>query len=286
MTVKDFLPPFDVATLGAVATSRPDINSRLLHAFYLQVIGTGNPTAADYLEYVTLNQDNRQKILIKPADQANLDAINNANGDNLDPSILVINLTRPGMLFSPWGTNDIQSLTIQAKIVAANPAGKTLTKIQGFYGYTPVSVPQNRGDAYLQTVIPVALPVAGWNILANLPVNDIITATKMILAANPITEVRISVGDKPVYHLTKAAAAEGLRRNPMYKIADAPTFFPVILDDMGIPSDFIPLLENGVRRPVNVEFYWDTTIAAVSTFNILLEGIEKGTPMPVANSKA
>ena len=42
-TLKTQLPPFDGVALGSLITCRPDINSRLLHGFLLQCIGTASP---------------------------------------------------------------------------------------------------------------------------------------------------------------------------------------------------------------------------------------------------
>ncbi len=285
-TLKTQLPPFDGAALGSVITVRPDINSRLLHGFLFQVVGTGALTFAEYVEYLILNQDDKQKILLKPTIQAMADALNNANSDTLDATFFYLPLTRPGMNFSPWGTADISRLSIQAKIVGANPGGKTLTKIQGWMAHTPVSNPQPRGDVFLQSIITTPLPVAGWNTLANIEVKDISTVTKLVLADTAVTQVRITVGERQVYDMTLAAANEAGRRNPLVKIPVVPTCFPVILDDLGIPSDFIPLLENGVRRPLNVEFYYDTTVHAAAAFDILVEGVELGARAPVATSRA
>ena len=277
------LPPFDGVALGSVITVRPEIYSRLLHGFLLKITGTGSPTVAEYLEYITLNQDDKQKILIKPAIQAMADALDNANADTLDTLFIYVPLTRPGMTFSPWGTADISRLSISAKIVGTNPSGKTLTKVEGWACYTPVSVPQPRGDVFLQSVITTPTPLAGWNTLANVEVRDISTVTKLILGSTDVNQVRISVGERVVYDMTLAAAAEAARRNPRYKVPTSQTCFPCLLDTLGIPSDFIPLLEGGVRRPLNIEYNCTTGGTA---FDILVEGVELAAKQAVASSRA
>lgn len=285
-TLKTQLPPFDGVVIGSLITCRPDINSRLLHGFLLQCIGTGGPLAIEYIEYIILNQDDKQKILIKPLLQAMADALSNANGDTLDGSMIYIPLTRPGLSFSPWGTGDISRLSIQCKIVGANPSGKTLTKVQGWFAYTPVANPQPRGDVFLQSVVTTPRPVAGWNTLPNIEVRDISTVTKMIMADTAVTWVKVYVGERLIFDMTLAAANESGRRNPLVKVPSTPTCFPIILDDLGIPSDFIPLLENGVRRPLTIEYYYDTTVHDVAAFDILVEGVEFGQRQAVATSRA
>ena len=280
------MPPFDGVALGSIITCRPDINSRLLHGFLFKAVGHATNVISDIFEYFLLNQDDKQKILIKPLVQNMSDAIDNANGDTLDVAFAYLPLTRPGMNFSPWGTGDISRLSIQAKVKAAMTGVQSLTRLDGWLCYTPVNLPRLRGDVFLQSVITTPLPTAGWNTLANVEVRDISTVTKLILGDTAVTEVKVSVGERLVYQMTLSAANEAARRNPRYKVPAVPTCFPCLLDTLGIPSDFIPLLENGVRRPLNVEYYYDTTVHAAAVFDILVEGVEMGQRQAVATSIA
>ena len=68
--------------------------------------------------------------------------------------------------------------------------------------------------------------------------------------------------------------------NNLYKVRSTTECFAAFLDVLGDPGQFLPLLENGVRRPFQIRYYLDTTIAAASAFNILLEGVEAGQSKP------
>jgi hypothetical protein len=285
------LAPFDTVALGSVTTSRPDISGRVLHGILLRVVGTGSPTAAEYLEWVKVSVNTREKLYIVPSVQAQVAKYLNTNDDVLDTDVLFIPLTRPGQLWSAWGTGDISEFAVQAKIVGSNPSGKTLTKIEAAYVYSPTPVSPPRGDVFLQTVLTTPTPVAGWNTLSNVPVNDIITATRMFLMQPnsnvPITEVRVTVGDREVFNTNSALALAALRFSEFYKVPSSPVVFPVPLDLLGLPQEFIPLVENGVRRPLNIEFYWDSSLSTSYTaFSIYLEGIERGAPKQVGTAKA
>ena len=61
--------------------------------------------------------------------------------------------------------------------------------------------------------------------------------------------------------------------------------FPCFLEVLGTPGEYVPLVQDGVRRPVNLEYFWDTTITATpAAFEILIEGVEPGQPQPTANA--
>ncbi len=289
MVIKKPLPPFDAAQLGSVISCRPDLGSRIMMGFDLQVVGTGSPTFADYVEYVEILQNNKRKCLLKPAIQAKLDAIMNSNGDTFDTTIMRVPLARPRSLGFAWGTKDISEFAIQCKLVAANPSGKTLTRVQGWTGYAPIINPIDRGNVVLQTVVPSGTPTAGWNTLqqGNLTVPDIISLKHVLLNHDAVREVRIHIGDTEIYHQPRDIQFEQLVRSEFYKLPASYDAFPVVLDDLGDDRDYPPLIDaNGVRRPIMVEYYWDTNVAAVAAFDILVEGVERGAPSAVANAKA
>jgi hypothetical protein len=278
---------FDQISLGSVATCKPDISSRLLHGFLLKIAGTGSPTLAEYIEYVEIEVNGKKDLRLEPAPQAKLDAILNSNGDTLDTTMMYVPFTRPGQRWSPWGTADIKELNIKAKIVGSNPSGKTLTALSALAVYSPVAAPMVRGDYVAQTIINPKVPVAGWNTIDDLPnLGSVSSLIRMVMTNAAITEVKIEIGERLAYHMTLAEAKEGLARNPMYKLPSGYDHFPVILDDLGIPEDFHPLIVDGIKQPVKVEYYWDTDVAAVAVFKILVEGLVRATPVPVATAKA
>lgn len=288
------LPTFDALSLGAAVNCKPDIASRKLKAFYLQTIGTGSPTPEDYFEYVLVNVNDKQKILIKPGMQRHFDRLMDVNDDVYDGSFLRIPLTRPGLglLFSRWGTADIDRMTISVKLVGSNPSGKTLTAIRGWMKFEPGIEP--RGDVFLQSIYTTGVPAGGWNEISDFPLKDISHVTKAIFGHNAIRQVKISIGDRLIYDMTREAAAEDLRHNPRYAVTDAAKAiatpllcFPAVLDDDGLPEDFWPLVESGARRPLKVEYYWDTGVTGTPVaFDIGVEGIERGAPSPVPSSRA
>lgn len=115
----------------------------------------------------------------------------------------------------------------------------------------------------------------------------------LLLNEKAITEVKLSLGTMNVYHMTKAAAIGAMDFNPLWKVPSTLTEalgpFPVVLDDLGDPGDYLPLFIDGVRQDAVLEFYWDTSLTATpAAFQILAIGLERGVQSnaPIAKGKA
>lgn len=286
MVIQQELPAFDSAAAGSTASVNIDIFSRMLHGIAIQcLLSSGTAVATSSIEYIIVKTDTKQKILIYPAEQRLFDGILNSTGDTLPTDYVFIPLTRLGIPWSKWGTRDIGQLQIQVKLKSAVEA--LFTKLRGFTIYSPTNTPQNRGDAFVQTILPQPTPIAGWNRINDLPYQDIIALTHLLLNADAITQVKVKIGDEERYNMTRNDAKAVLAINPLYKLPSSCPFFPVCLDVMGDPGEYMPIIQNGVRRNVVVEYFWDTTVTATPvSFNILAVGIEQGTPQPVATAKA
>lgn len=294
-TYREPLPEFDGSSLGAIVHCRPDINSRRINGILLRVEGTKtgqgvtDPTFAEYIEYVEILQDGKAVSRFVPALQAKAESYKNSNDDTLGTACMVIPFMHPGYPWSAWGTADISKLVIAAKIAGANPTGKTLTRIKGSYNYTPVETPVPRGDVFVSNVVQTQLPSVGWNRFSDVEVKDIIAPTMLIFNNADVEEVRVSIGSRTVYHMTKEDALEELAHNPIYKVpATDPTTiaeFPVMFDVMGFASDFPSLIENGVRRPLNIE-YKIKSGATPAVIDILVEGLQRGAQTAVAAAAA
>lgn len=287
MNIKKKAPIFEGIGLGGKPFWKVDKFSRLCNALVVEVVGTlsggGAAGATDFVEYVALLQDGSQKIYIEPGLQRKLDSIQNSTDDTLPANFILVPLRRLGIPGSAWGGADIGELQLDVKLKAAGPAGSTFTTIRGWEAFTPLATAQNRGDVFIQQVLQQANPIAGWNQINDLQVKNIVTLSKLLFENNAITEVKVSVGGREVYHRTKDAAAFELAISPIYKRPGTLDFFPVVLDDLGSPADYVPLLENGARRDLKIEYFWDTTVNATAAFNILAEGIESAAnPAPAS----
>ena len=210
-----------------------------------------------------------------------------SNSDNLPVDFLHIPLSRIGIPDSAWGSGDIRQFEIAVKLKASF-GSSTFTRLVGWLSYTPVSKPEPRGAVILDTLLNPPTPVAGWNKVSDLPVASLVSLTRMVFNNSAISHIKLSIGDREVYNMTKAAAIAALAFNPLYKMWStlaAASTFPCFLEVLGTPGEYVPLVQDGVRRPVNLEYFWDTTITATpAAFEILIEGVEPGQPQPTANA--
>lgn len=287
MNIKEKMAAFDGFGAGNTATVTIDKFSRLVNGVALECQGddgaAGLIDASDVIEYVIVEQDTKQKIYIEPDLQRKMDQIENGTDDTLSSNFIFIPFRRLQLPGSAWGAKDIGQLRLRVKLKSSFGANN-FNALVGYYAYTPLANPQNRGDVVVHTIINRTDVVAGWNTINDLPYYEILALTRLLLDSNAITEVQIKVGERVVYNLTKDAASFGLQVSPLYKKPTTLDYFPVVLDDLGDAADFIPLFENGTRRNVEVKFYWDTGIAAVSNpLKIYAEGIERGNPQPATN---
>jgi hypothetical protein len=309
MLIKQKLPDFN-APVGAgntISVRIPTSSPALLCGIVLVGTGTSGATPAELdlssvIKEVRIMQDQFCKARFKPTLQRKLDSILNSTSDTLSISCMAIPFFRMNVPGSKWGLGDIGQLTLEVEFVNPFPANTVFagSALKAYWGYNPIVTPQPRGDVFVQTVINVPNPIAGWNRINDLPYQGIVSLTKMLLDNPAITEVKVSLGTREVYNATKKVALFAMENNQLYKVPStitapntaAPTAsigpFPVILDDLGDPGDFMPLFINGVRQEVIVEFFWDTAINAVAAFDILAEGIERGVQSnaPVAAGRA
>lgn len=279
----------DAFSLGGTSNIRLETFNRNIGGLLVQVLGTNNVggdelDAANAIEHIVIEQDTKQKVYIEPSLQRKLDNCMNANADTLSPSFVFVPFLRMGIAGSAWGTANIAQLLAKIKIKSAAPAGGSITGVKAWMSYIPLAQPVNRGSVYVQTVYTPPMPAQGWNTISDLPYQGIISLTKMIMADDYIDEVRVLVGDRVVYHMNKSAAKFALQVNPLHKVPSTFDFFPVMLDALGNPGDFLPLFEGGVRQTVRVEYNW--TNATLRQFKILLEGIERDDQAPVITAKA
>jgi hypothetical protein len=253
-------------------------------------VGGGPLFAEDCIEYVQLVVDSEIKATFKPGSLRKLNSTDNITRDLPDKSIMRIPFAHVWHVWSQWGTKDIGQLQVQVKIKDSVNIAGTFTKLTGCYRYVPVAVSQVRGDVLLQTDIPVTNVIAGWNEINDLPWQRVVALTKLLFDSAAITQVKIKVGDALVFNQTKREIAFDLQRSPQYRVPDVFDFFIAVLDDRAAIEDFVYIVgdENGVpaRRNVQVEFFWDTTIAAPAPFYILAQGLERGAKQPVAVAKA
>ena len=66
-------------------------------------------------------------------------------------------------------------------------------------GNRRVVILAGRGPVFLQSIITTPVPNGNaWNMLSDVPVRNLINATRMILNVNAVTEVRLTVGERRV----------------------------------------------------------------------------------------
>ena len=295
------LPAFSTAVLGSTSVCELPILKRSFHDLTLKVEGTGpNGTTLDVrhvIESVELFQSGKSKSLIRPNQFMRYQEFLNATADPIPTNVLFIPLARPGVRGTDWATGDMESFQISVKLKAAlyNVSGQSaaaFTRLTGNMTYEPLPAPANRGDVYLHQTISQPAPSAGWNTIDNLTVNNLAALSRLFFMcqapgtdttdfrAAAITQVKIRIGEVDVYNQTKAIVETSLVYNPFYKSATSSALtmgFPVMLDRNNRIEDVPRLFDGRSRLPVRVEYYWDTAIAAVAPFDILIEGVEPGT---------
>ena len=303
MLITAELPAFTTAQLGANSVCALPLLKRSFHDLTLKVEGTGpNGTTLDVrhvVEYVELFQSGKSKLLLKPGQFLRYQEFLNTTDDAFPTNALFLPLARPGVLGSDWATGDMESFQISVKLKSAlyNVNGQSaaaFTRLTGSMTYEPLAAPVNRGDVFLLNTISQPAPSAGWNTIDNLTVNNLAALSRLYfmcqapgtdltdLRASAINQVKIRVGEMDIYNQTKALVEIFLTHSPFYKngVGSALTMgFPVILDRNNRVADLPRLFDGRSRLPVRVEYFWDSAVAAPAPFDILLEGIELGTPV-------
>ena len=239
------------------------------------------------------------KMLIKPNQFMRYQEFLNTTDDTFPLNALFIPLSRPGVRGSDWATGDMESLQISVKLKSAlyNVNGQTaaaFTRLSGSMTYEPLAKPVNRGDVFLLQTISQPAPSAGWNTIDKLTVNNLAALSRLFFSCQPpafdlfdtraqaITQVKLRIGETDVYNQTRALVEVFLSHSPFYKngVGSALNMgFPVVLDRNNRIDELAPLFDGKSRLPVRVEYFWDTNVAAVAPFDILMEGIELGVPV-------
>lgn len=286
--VQTLLPEFEPVSLGGTTRCKLDVNLRRYFGVVLRAIGVGASSGTlnfwDAVEYVTVLQNGKQKMILYPTLSLILDQFLNYNNDQIPVDGFLVPFSRPGYPGSSWGTGDIETLSIECKIKAALSGGAaSFSKVTGTQCYMPTDSPEPRGAVFLQKVIPQN-PVAGWNTINDLPVDTLVAVARMIFNHTAITEVEIVLGEETRYHSDKWQAQAGIALNNMYKVRSTTEVFAAFLDVLGDPGNLLPLLDGGIRRPFQIRYYLDSTVAAASAFSILVEGVEAGDAKPAVKA--
>lgn len=268
-----------------------DGTPKIIHAIDFRGIGyTNTNTELDLstvISQVRLLQDTQEKAIFIPSLQRKLDDFMNANADTLKISHMRVPFNRfldPGR---GWGNRNYGKLLLEVKMVSGYPANTDCSDIKALIHYTDVGEKLNRGNVYVQTVLPQPAPVAGWNQINDLQYYGISDITKILFDNPAITEVEIYRGTELRYQKQKADALFELQQNPLFKVPSTCTHlevagqavastgpFPAMIDQFAQPGSAFPLFIGGERQQIKVRYKWDTTVNAVAAFNILVEGIE------------
>ena len=223
--IQDLAPEFDSSALGATGNLKIDTagGTRRIYGLLIKAMGTKHqagdghpyltPEFEALVEHLSVLVDGKVKMLLNPRLARRFDLYLNANADYLAEDTLLVPFTRPGYPGSSWGTGDITSLHIKAKIVntmpTQDPSGYafdyTYTGLKACLAYLNLDKPEPRGSVFLQSTINLN-PIAGWNQIDDLPIDNIAFASRLIFDHPAVTEVEIKVRDEVVFHLPKWAA--------------------------------------------------------------------------------
>lgn len=272
-------------SLGGTTRCKLDTHQRRYFGVVLRAHGVGASSGTlnfwDAVEYVTVLQNGKQKMILYPTPSLVLDQFLNYNGDQIPVDGFLVPFSRPGYPGSSWGTGGIETLSIECKIKATLSGGAaSFTKITGTQCYMPLDANEPRGAVFLSKLIPQSNPIGGWNTINDLPVDTLVACKSLIFNHTAVTEVEIVIAEETRYKADKWQAQAGIAFNNLYRVRGTTEVFAAFLDVLGEPGNLLPLVENGVRRPFQVRYFIDTTVAAASAFNILIEGVEAGDEKP------
>lgn len=301
----DEIPAFDTAALGSTARAPLPVGKRTYREILLQVEGAaayntgGSASDLDFrhaVEYVELFVSGKSRCLIKPPMQQIFLEHLNATSDPLPIKFLHIPLARPGYRDTDWSTGDMESMQIAVKLKGSLPTGTavnaSLSRVRGWARFEDLPAPAPLGAVFTQRVVTPNTPVAGWNTIDNLTVGSLAYLSKLMFFCQPsgnnvvtttaaaITQVKVSVGGVYKFNSTRDAVDADHAFSPFYKLPSLRWAFPVFLDYTNRFEDFPALIDGNVRQPVKVEYYWDTGVASVAPVDILVEGVELGSPRP------
>jgi hypothetical protein len=301
----DEIPSFDTAALSATARAPLPVGRRSYRELLLQVEGAaaydtgGSASDLDFrhaVEYVELFVSGKSRMLIKPPMHQVLQEHLNATDDTLPVKFLAIPLARPGYRDTDWSTGDMESMQIAVKLKSSLPTGTavnaSLTRVRGWARYEDLAVPTPLGAVFTQRVVTPNTPVAGWNTIDNLTVGALAALSKLLFFCPPtgtntitttaaaITQVKLSIGGRYIFNSTRDAVDADHAFSPFFALPASRWAFPCFLDYTNRFEDLPALLDGNVRQPLKVEYYWDTGVAAVAAVDILVEGLELGSPRP------
>lgn len=264
---------------------------KLIDGLILRGVGHTNTNAqldvSTVISEVRVFQDQNEKCLIKPSLQRLMDDFLNSNSDTLPIDSVYIPFNRFLHPDAGWGTANIGKLLVKVKCTNPFPANTTFTDIRPFWGYHALPKSINRGNVFLQSVIPLTNVVGGWNTINDFPYYNVASYSKMLFNQANVTEVKITRGDVTLYHAKKCDALTAMKFNDRYKVPSTCAHveidgalssstgpFPVLFDDLGPIGDMADLFVNNEKQLIKVEYYVDTNVSAAANFDVLIEGFE------------
>jgi hypothetical protein len=300
-------PEFNSApAAGATITLKVPISEpKRLHALTLRAKGFSNTNqvliASSVVREVRLLADSDLKCRWKPSLLRKFEDFFNSNSDTLPVNEIMVPFSRHLDPDRGWGTSNIGEMLLEVDCITPLPANTAFSALKAYQHYIPLDAPVPRGDVYLASVFAQPVPVAGWNTIQNLPYQQILALTHLLFDNPAITEVKISLGSRELYHATKEDVLAWMEWNPVYKVpstctataidgqavvSTGPFFVP--LDVFGRMAESMPVFAGGVRQDVTIEYFWDTNVNAVAAFDIMAQALERDTKIvqPVAAGKA
>lgn len=307
MLISRQAPEFNAApAAGATISLKVPINEpKRLHALTLRGVGyTNTNTLLDLkamIREVRLLADTDLKCRWKPSLLRKFEDFFNSNGDTLPLNQVMVPFSRHLDPDRGWGFANIQELLLEIDVITPYPANSSFTALKCYQHYIPLDAPVPRGDVYLASVFSQPVPVAGWNTIQNLPYQQILALTHLMFDNPAITEIKVSLGSRELWHATKEDILAWMEWNPIYKVPSTTTHVAIAgqavtstgvfflpLDVFGRMAESMPVFAGGVRQDVTIEYYWDTNINAVAAFDIMAQALERDTKivLPVAAGKA